>query len=618
MSATPTHHKSSKLCKQPYNVRFNFFLVLIALVFNSAVLYSQSEMLAKRIKEDIQEVDKGLLNEEYDKALLKIEQLEKYSAYISIDTNRLSLNLAKAKAYLGKDEPEKSMSLLLKGLDELNTKKESALRGQYALFLGKTFRLAKDFNKANKYFNILLDNGLIRNDTVDILDSYNLIGNNYYNLEELESADHYYNKIIQYPVNTKTERFIAGAYNNLVNIARSGKDFELAVDYTNKIIDIKKQFNANDTTSISMAYLGLANIHYDKKEFDKAKINYLKSYELVEFLNSDRANSIKESTLSNLSYVSELQKNFEKAYIYLNRAIILKDSLAETTITQNISEIEAKYNVAEAEKKEAEANSKRLKTQVFFYGLALAFLAFLVFGYIFYNNYRLKQRNKLEQVENEMNTKIINATIDAKEKERKTIAEILHDSVSALLSSANLHLMASKAQLKKSSPKEISKAQLILNEASIKIRDLSHNLISSVLLKFGLAFAVHDMCQKYSNSEISLFSDDNNIKRYDQDFEIKIHNIIEELINNILKHSKASNATIMLTNREDDKLAIRINDDGIGFDVGSAKKKDGLGLSHINARVKVMKGVFNIESSKGEGTSIFILVPIKLKDEEAA
>ncbi len=213
-----------------------------------------------------------------------------------------------------------------------------------------------------------------------------------------------------------------------------------------------------------------------------------------------------------------------------------------------------------------------------------------------------------------MHTKIINATIDAKEKERKTIAEILHDSVSALLSSANLHLQASKAQLKKEAPKEISKAQMIVNEASLKIRDLSHELISSVLLKFGLAFAVHDMCQKYSNSEISLLSDDDGIKRYDQDFEIKIHNIIEEIINNILKHSQASNAMVKLTHRDDDMLSIRINDDGIGFDVKKAKRKEGLGLSHINARVKIMKGVFNIMSSKGEGTSIFILVPIKFKE----
>jgi signal transduction histidine kinase len=125
------------------------------------------------------------------------------------------------------------------------------------------------------------------------------------------------------------------------------------------------------------------------------------------------------------------------------------------------------------------------------------------------------------------------------------------------------------------------------------------------------------MCQKYSNSQITLHGDENGIKRYHQDFEIKIHNIIEELINNILKHSKASNATIILMHRQDDMLGIRINDDGIGFNVKKAKQKDGLGLSHISARIKVMKGIFTIESSKDEGTNIFILVPIQFKAASA-
>jgi len=234
----------------------------------------------------------------------------------------------------------------------------------------------------------------------------------------------------------------------------------------------------------------------------------------------------------------------------------------------------------------------------------------LILGFIFYKNYKLKEQNKLEQIHNNLQTRIINATIDAKEKERKSIAEILHDSVSALLSSANLHLQASRSQLKTHVPIEISKAQEIVNEASVKIRDLSHELISSVLLKFGLAFAVHDLCEKYSNSEIQFISDDNGIKRYHQEFEIKIYNIIEELINNILKHSKAKNASINLMERNGDKLLIQIIDDGNGFDVKRARKKDGLGLSHIEARIKIMQGVFNINSKQGEGTSIFISVPI--------
>ena len=500
MSSTLPQHKPGKLCKQPYNIRFRLLLVLIALFLNSAFVYSQSEMLSKHIQEDLQEVDKRILNKEYDQALIKIEQLEKYSAYISIDKNRLSLNLAKAKAYLGKEESEKSINILLKGLNELDSKKESKLRGQYAIFLATTFLSANDYNKAIKYYSILLDNGLIRNDTVDVLTSYLGIGGNYYLLGSLDSADHYLNKVIEYPVNTKTESLIYKAYNNLANIARDGQDLELAEDYANKIIDIKQQFK--DTIGISAGILNLGNIHYSKEEYTKAKNNYLEAYELVKFIHSNEAKDIKENLLTNLANVNGQLKDFEKAYIYLDEATILRDSIAEASIAQNFSEIEAKYNVAEAARKTEEEKSKRQRTTYFFYSLATAFLAFLVFGYIFYNNYRLKQRNKLEQVENEMNTKIINATIDAKEKERKTIAEILHDSVSALLSSANLHLQASRAQLLTDTPKEISKAQVILNEASIKIRDLSHNLISSVLLKFGLAFAVHDMCQKYSNSEI--------------------------------------------------------------------------------------------------------------------
>ena len=577
-------------------------------------MFSQSETLSDHIEIELEEIESRIQNKKFEQALLKIEQLESYSAYTSVDKNRLNLNLLKAKALYGNKEPEESMNLLLSGFNELSNQNELLLIGEYSLYLGQIFAIEKNYNKAIEYYKTFLNNSLKRNDTTEVLKANLFIGGSYHVLDKLDSADYYYNEVIQYPVNEKSEEIISNTYNNFVDIARDVEDFELAEDYANKMLTIEQQFK--DTVGISLAFFNLGNIANDNKEFIKANKNYLNSFELIKGLNTPTAISRKEYLLYGLSDVNKKLKDFEKAYQYLEEATDLKDSLSDASIAQNFSEIEAKYNVLEAEKKAEEEEAKHFRTQLLFYGLAIAFLLFLVFGYIFYNNYRLKQRHKLELVENEMNTRIINATIDAKEKERKTIAEILHDSVSALLSSANLHLMASKSQLKKSAPKEISKAQGILNEASIKIRDLSHELISSVLLKFGLAFAVHDMCQKYSNSEISLFSDDNGIKRYDQDFEIKIHNIIEELINNILKHSKASNATIMLAHRKDDKLSIRINDDGVGFDIDSVRQKDGLGLSHINARVKIMKGIFNIESSKNEGTSIFILVPIKFKEEE--
>lgn len=380
------------------------------------------------------------------------------------------------------------------------------------------------------------------------------------------------------------------------------KQYELALEHIEKLESVVSSLSEKEN-NLGATFLNI-------KEYEKIRDNYYQVYLTIKGLKHDKAIKLKERVLYKLASTNQQLKEFEKAYYFLEEAVSITDSINKVSISQNIFEAEAKYNVAKQAQKAEEEKSLRLRTQFLFYGSALAFLAFMILSYIFYRNYRLIQRNKIEQIENEIQTRIINATIDAKEKERKSIAEILHNSVSALLSSANLHLHATKSQLKENAPKEISKAQDIVNEASVKIRDLSHELISSVLLKFGLAIAVQDVCQKYSNSEITLRSDDKDIERYNQDFEIKIYNIIEELINNILKHSKASNATIMLVHRDDNMLSIRLSDDGFGFDVEAVKNEDGLGLNHIKARVKVMKGVFNVMSSKGKGTSVFILVPI--------
>ncbi len=603
------------LLSQPILNKVHHILFLLFFMLSIRISYSQSEELSTHIQKEIHQIEEQIANKQYEQALSKVVQLESYTKYMALDAHRLEVALLKAKCLYGQENQEEAISLLLQGFSELKQKdKLPKLKIKYALYLGTIFNLAKNTSKAKAYYNISLKTAKLSKDTLNILKAYLKLGTIFYKQgEEVDSATYYYNKIITYPITSKTSKDIFKAYNNLSVInAMYAKNYELAEEYGKKHLDFVK--SQNDTLGIAAALLNLSNVFYQKKEFNKAKLKYEQAYELVKPLKSKAAIDTKENLLYNLAFVNEDLQDYKKAYYYLTQATDLTDSLANASLTQNISEIEAKYNVAKEAQKVTEEKRKRERAQLLLYGSVLLFLIVSVLAYIFYRNHKLKQRNKLEQLENEVHTKIINATIDAKEKERKSIAEILHDSVSALLSSANLHLQATKAQLREKSPKEITKAQIIVNEASVKIRDLSHELISSVLLKFGLAFAVHDMCQKYSNSKITFLSDDNGVKRYEQDFEIKIHNIIEELINNILKHSKATNATIMLTHRNDDMLGIRINDDGVGFDPQKAKFKDGLGLSHINARIKIMKGVFTIETSKNNGTSIFILVPIQPRE----
>lgn len=551
-------------------------------------------------------------------SLIDVGQYEKASSLIDNTVNtfsfgknserQLAFDFRTARNFYYQGNKEKALEKLLIGLDRLKGNALSPLHIDYNNLLSRIFADSKNFDKAIYYTKTALQKSYLLKDTVGMTKSLIRMGGFYYAKGESDSAKIYFRKVKNFPVTPLTEKRIGDAYNNLGVIAQNDDNFDLAKYWAREALKFKKK--QNDIPGMAYSNVNLGNLYHFERDYETAIEKYLSAFDQISQDTIKDNRYLKRIIYENLSVSYDSLKDYEKAYRNLYNSYELKFELTSEQLTENIATVEAKYNLAIEEQKIEEERAKTFRAQVLFYGLAFITLTMLILAFIFYKNYKLKEQNKLDQIHSNLQTRIINATIDAKEKERKSIAEILHDSVSALLSSANLHLQASKAQLNAHVPDEITKAQEIVKEASVKIRDLSHELISSVLLKFGLAFAVHDLCEKYSNSEIQFISDDNGIKRYNQEFEIKIYNIIEELINNILKHSGATNASINLIERKGEKLLIQIIDDGKGFEVKKARKKDGLGLSHIEARVKIMHGVFNINSKPGEGTSIFISIPI--------
>jgi len=586
-----------------------FYLIFIAIFCCGLSSYSQSTSNKEiYIQNKFQKIDSLIELKQYDKALVLIKNAKITFNFKSNDADNLEFDYRYARILYENNDEEKALEIFLKGFDKLNANENSSLYLKYTNFLTKIFANSLNFDKAIQYNKLALKNALTNKDTANILKGYVRNGSFYFAKDDLDSAKYFFRRVQYFKVTPDTEDRISNAYNNLGVIASYESNFDLAKHYAKEALKIKEKIR--DTINIARLNVNLGNLYNFQNDYRSAIQNYMDAMYFIEKDSSFAALFIKQTIYDNLSVSFDSLKDYPKAYLYLSQAYKINKKLSSENLAQSIAEVDAKYNLAREEQKTEEEKSKAFRAQVLFYGLAFFTLTFLIIGFIFYKNYKLKQQNRIEQVANDTQTRIINATIDAKEKERKNIAEILHDSVSALLSSANLHLQASKSQLNGTAPPEIGKAQEIVNEASVKIRDLSHTLISSVLMKFGLAFAVHDLCEKYSNSELNLMSDDNGIKRYNQKFEIKIYHIIEELINNIIKHSKAKNASIILAERNGDKLVIQIIDDGDGFDTKKARNKKGLGLSHIDARVKVMKGVFNINSKQGEGTSIFISVPI--------
>ena len=515
--------------------------------------------------------------------------------------------------------------------EKVSSSENSILKFKINSFIAKIYRKSRDHKKAiasyKKSLNllngfVLEDDGIVFTQQKYLAKTLLDIGTQFQLLEKYDSAFFYYKKledIVSYEDEILDNKALS--YSNLSGIYQSDTTYtnhlEKAIDYANKAISIHKKRG----NRINQAYAinNLANVYLLNKDFEQSKKIYFEGIKLIKRDTSTRAIRIKENLYFNMAWAMRNLKEYH-AYDTLFTAVNLSDELRDLETQEMLERVTGEYNV-DVVRREGEFEKKKAQSLTLL--ISISFFAIILLLAFFLNQYKLRQRNlslqlskqelaqqqKLEKVRTESQIRILNATLDGKETERKQIAETLHDSVSALLSSANLHLQACKKLFKGPIPVEVEKSQNIIHEASHKIRNLSHTLVSSVLLKFGLAYAIKDMAEKYSNSQLEIVFQTKNIQRYDQDFEIKLHNIIQELINNAIKHSEATIAEINLVEK-DKKLLLSINDNGKGFDTLKMSHKDGLGINQIDARIHMMSGKFIIDSQKGKGTKISIVLPV--------
>lgn len=501
--------------------------------------------------------------------------------------------------------------------------------------IAKIYRQNKEHKKAvvfyKKSLRLILLNplynkelGSFNNSDYDRDYAENLLrlGGEYQLLKMNDSAIFYYNKLAE--LNSLADEVLgkqASSFSNLAGIYQKDttmlNHYEKAIEFSERAIEVHKK--RNNFISQAGAINNLASVYLFQGDFLKSKKTYLKGLKLIRRDTSVMAIRLKADLYYNLAWAMRNLKEYE-AYDYQEISYDMQTGLRDDEMTQNIKRITSEYNV-DVVRKEGKSQKQKAENLTWIIGIS-SFSIILLLAFLL-NQYKLRQKTlslqlskqellqqqKLEKIGTESQIRILNATLNGKEAERKQIAEILHDNVSALLSSANLHLQACKSLFKGSVPIEVDKSQSIINEASQKIRDLSHTLVSSILLKFGLAYAVKDMAEKYSNSQLEIFCEIKYIKRYDQDFEIKLFNITQELVNNILKHSEASVAKIILLEKNS-KLFLTIQDNGKGFDKLQVSKKDGLGINQINARIYMMKGKFSIETKKNKGTLVTIELPV--------
>ena len=265
-------------------------------------------------------------------------------------------------------------------------------------------------------------------------------------------------------------------------------------------------------------------------------------------------------------------------------------------------------------------NSSGVSVVLFLGTLGMVVLTVSLIVFIIMHQRRvLRFQNKLQQMEQEKQKILLNASIKLQEEERQRLAADLHDDAGPLLATARLYLNENLVNQDKATQlQSIFQARQIIDDTIQLVRNISHSLMPPTLKNFGLESAVNDLFQKISGSgAINASSRFHEYKdRLKGEKELIIFRVVQELINNILKHSSAS--FIHLTqNVHADKFYLRIHHDGRGIvqsDFDKLNKSNvGLGLKNISSRLRVVQGNINFEKDISQ---TYYKVTIELPKDE--
>ena len=242
--------------------------------------------------------------------------------------------------------------------------------------------------------------------------------------------------------------------------------------------------------------------------------------------------------------------------------------------------------------------------------MAVALLAFI---WLFQKKIIKKEKafREIEKLLKDQEIRSTYAVIDGQEKERKRIAEDLHDNMGSILAVAKLFaynvIEAGDPQTQAGAAEKVLQ---IIERAVDENRRIAYDLDAVSLKHFGLTRAVAQLCEALNDShrmEVRSFID---IKiAIENDLSFNVYRIIQELFNNALKHSDASWVSIHMETINNHYLSLIFEDNGRGFT--QRERKEGMGLKNIRARVIKFNGRIDIDGNPGKGTTIVVEIPLK-------
>lgn len=382
--------------------------------------------------------------------------------------------------------------------------------------------------------------------------------------------------------------------------------------------NLKDIIPRNDTTQIAFRLNNLAKLQMAIGQEQGAVNNLIKAKELVK---NKKDKEFAVSLLRNIADAQVAAGNYKEAVDYYNQFINEEDSLNGTNIAQNIKELQTKYETAEKDLENAELAAKNLSNKNQIYLLLFSLASITGIGLYLLKRMRQKQtllaanaeiqKQREEKLLKDQELAGIDAMITGQEKERKKIAQDLHDDIGSSLTTARMCIENVIEKSNQNESREIlTNAYELLNDTYTKVRNISHAQKSSVLSSHGLIGTLEQLAQRINIAqslkvEIIHHGLEGSLSNT---MELGLFRIIQELLNNTIKHAQADHASVILTGYED-HVSVIVEDDGKGFDVETLSI-NGIGLDNIKARVLNLDGSIEIDTLIDRGTTVNIEIPI--------
>jgi signal transduction histidine kinase len=364
-------------------------------------------------------------------------------------------------------------------------------------------------------------------------------------------------------------------------------------------------------------------IYFEKKQYTKSR-DFLKQSLAVSQKIGDKKREV--ISLKYLSEIFSLTNDDHEAVKMYKAYVQLKDSLDQAANKKTINEIENKYQAARKQAQILALQKNNLLQQstlrhrrTLIISLVAGCILLLFVALLFYKNSKNKNRlllqteklhqQQLSEMEKERKLEAAQSVMKGQENERSRLARDLHDGVGGLLSSVKLSMSHMKGNvfLTEENAQSFNNVISQLDQSIAELRRVSHNMMPEALIKYGLKEALENYCENLNvsgsiNVKLQTYGME---KRMDQNTEIVLYRIIQELLNNVIKHADAKNVLIQLA-VENDRFNLTVEDDGKGFDLKANENPAGAGLANIKARAEYLNGTVDIVSAKGEGTSVNI------------